>query len=121
MEEALEDLHGLIWEAARGFKSDCLITTRAYLALAEKAARRLSDHAVDEDEEKRVRAACDFSERFCRRQKKWEVVLSFLVKFWSGFEDGFFERTHPIDAAKHYELGYELGRYGLNKWGRHGR
>lgn len=112
MEEAFQDLRRLIWEAARGLKCECIVTVRAYHVLAEKAARELLEHAVDEDDEKRVRVACDYAERFCLRQKKWGDVVRFMDKFWDGFEDGFFERTQPGRVSKYYELGYKLGRYG---------
>lgn len=112
MEDAFQDLRRLIWEAARGLKCDCIITTRAYHAQAEKAARGLLDHALDEDEERKIRAACGYAERFSLRQKHWRDVIRFMDKFWDGFEDGFLERTHPSRASKYYELGYRLGRYG---------
>lgn len=111
MEDAFDGLLRLIGEAARGHHVGCDVTTRAYLALAEKAARELIGHAVDEDEEKRLRRCCDYAERYCRRQQKWESVVHFMNRYWAGVEDGFFERTFRSRGGKLYEHGYKMGKY----------
>ena len=111
MEDAFEDLLRLIGEAARGWHCECLITTRGYLQLAQKAARVLIDHAADEDEEKRLRRCCQYSERYCLRQPSWESVVNFMNRYWAGVEDGFFENTFRSRGGKLYEHGYKMGRY----------
>ena len=111
MEDAFEDLLRLIGEAARGWHNECLVTTRAYLRLADKAARKLVANAIDEDEEKRLLRCCEYSEKYCRRQPKWESVVHFMNRFWMGVEDGFFEKTFRSRGGKLYEHGYKMGRY----------
>jgi hypothetical protein len=111
MEEAFQDLLRLIGEAAYGQHVECSVTTRAYLRLSEQAARRLIDHAIDEHEEKRLRRCCDYSERYCRRQSTWESVVHFMNRFWSGVEDGFFEKTFRSRGGKLYDHGYKMGKY----------
>ena len=112
MEDAFQDLFRLLWEAKRGQQCACEITVRAYVQLAQKAARGLLAHALDEDEERKLRFACSYAERFTLRQKRWGDVIRFLGTYWEGVEDGFFERTQPSRTSKTYELGYRLGRYG---------
>lgn len=112
MEEAFQDLLRLIEEAEIGQEQGCLVTTRAYLRLAEKAARQLVRHAVNDEEEKRLATGCAFSERHCFRTKTWDDVVSFMRRFWDGFECGFFERTQPSRQHKQFQIGYRLGRHG---------
>lgn len=111
MEEAFRDLLRLIGEAAYGQHVDCSVTTRAYLKLAEKAARALIDHALDEDEEKRLHQCCEYSEKYCRHQPKWKSVVKFMNQYWAGVEDGFFENTQNGHGGKIYDHGYKMGHY----------
>ena len=112
MEKAFQDLFRLIDEASRALNRDCIVTTRAYLKMAEVATIKLLAHALDDEEEKRLRAACNYSAKFCFQQKKWEDVLDFMIDFWRGVEDGFFERTFASNGEKHYKRGYKMGRHG---------
>ena len=111
MEDAFRDLLRLIGEAAHGQHVECAVTTRAYLKLAEKAARDLIGHALDDNEETRLRRCCGYSERYCLRQTSWEAVVHFMNRFWAGVEDGFFEATQNSHGGKMYLHGYKMGRY----------
>lgn len=110
MEEAFQDLLRLIEEASQAWNCECVVTTRAYLKMAEAAAVGLLEHALDDDEYKRLRVVCDYSEKFCFQQKSWGAVVRFMINFWMGVEDGFFERTQVIKGGKYYERGYKIIR-----------
>lgn len=110
MEDAFQDLLRLIEEASRALNCDCVVTTRAYLKMAEVATYKLLAHALDDEEKKRLRAVCNYSSSFCSRQKKREDVVDFMIDFWRGVEDGFFERTFVNNGGKHYERGYRMAR-----------
>ena len=80
--------------------------------MAEAASFKLLAHVKDNKEEKRLRAICNYSTRFCLRQKQRENVVDFLIEFWMGVEDGFFERTFVHNGGKYYERGYKMARHG---------
>ena len=112
MEKAFQDLFRLIDEASRALDRDCIITTRAYMKMAETATIKLLAHAINDEEEKRLRVVCNYSAKFCLRQKKWGKVVDFMIEFWVGVEDGFFERTFSGSGEKYYERGYKMVRHG---------
>lgn len=111
MEDAFQDLFRLIDEASLALDRDCIVTVRAYLKMAEAATVKLPAHAKDKKEEKRLRAVCNYSAKFCFRRKKWEDVVGFMIDFWMGVEDGFFERTFVSNGGKYYERGYKLAQH----------
>lgn len=114
MEEAFQDLLRLIWEGscALSYKPcPCLLTARAYLKMAEASTFKLLEHATNDDEYKRLREVCNYSERVCLQMKTWTNVAHFMTRFWLGVNDGFFDNTLSI-TGKYYERGYKLIRYG---------
>lgn len=112
MEDAFQDLSRLINEASLALDRDCIVTARAYLKMAEAATVKLLAHVIDDKKGKRLRAACNYSAKVCFRQKKWENVADFMIDFWRGVEDGFFERAFVSNGGKHYKRGYKLAQHG---------
>lgn len=111
MEDAFQDLFRLIDEASLALNRNCTVTARAYLKMAEAATVKLLAHAVDDDEKKRLRVVCNHSAKFCFRRKTWEDVVDFMIEFWMGVEDGFFERTFVHNGGRYYERGYKLAQH----------
>lgn len=111
MEDAFQDLFRLIDGASRALDRNCTVTARAYLKMAEAATFNLLAHVIDDEEEKRLRVVCAYSARFCFRRKTWEDVVDFMIEFWMGVEDGFFERTFVHNGERYYERGYKLAQH----------
>ena len=111
MEDAFQDLFRLINEASLALNRNCTVTTCAYLKMAEAATFKLLAHVKDNKKEKRLRAVCNYSVRLCLRQKQWGNVVDFMIDFWMGVEDGFFEHTFVHNGGKFYERGYKLAQY----------
>ena len=112
MEKAFRDLLELIWEASNALSRNppCMVTTRAYLKMAEAATFGLLAKTTDDDEYKRLQRVCNYSEAFCFRQRSWTAVAHFMSRFWEGVYDGFFDHTLGRDG-KYYENGYKMVRY----------
>ena len=114
MEEEFQDLLRLIWEGscALDYKPvPCLVTARTYLKMAQAAAFKLLDHAIDDAEHNRLRTICNYSERVCFQQKTWTSVAHFMTAFWLGVNDGFFDNMMNREG-KYYERGYKMARNG---------
>ena len=108
MEDMFQDLFRLIEEANRAFglNCPCIITARAYLQMAEDATFELLKHVLDDDEYKRLRASCEYSQRHCLQDEEWEGVAYFMEMFWHGVYDGFFGNSKN-DDDKYYIWGYK--------------
>lgn len=101
----------LLDKAVYGAECGCQTTARAYLTLAKCEWFRLVDDAIGLEKEK-IRSAALYIDRLVSRTKSVSRSAQLAFDFWSGFDDGYHERTLPRAGGVGYRRGYGFGRDG---------
>lgn len=107
----MDRLLELLDKALHGAESGCQTTAKAYLKMARTEWYQLIDEAPPADRDK-FRTAALFIDRIVSRQTSLTKAAQVAFDFWTGFEDGWNERTLPGKANAYFRRGYRYGKEG---------